>query len=97
MLLSWKAEATHIVGGELYYKYLGNNEYEISFEYYIDCENGNPGAISSDAQAWFGVFDGSTNQRIASLDRRITRESPERISDVNYKCIITVVPFCWFR
>ena len=87
-------DATHIVGGELYYKYLGNNNYEIYFDYYLDCINGNPGAISSDANAWFGVFDGKTNARIASLDRRILRNNPVRVSDVNYKCIKTKPNAC---
>lgn len=86
--------ATHIVGGELYYKYLGNNNYEIYFDYYLDCENGSSVAISQDRNAWFGVFDGKTNQRIPSLDRRITRNTPVRVSDVNYKCIINKPNAC---
>jgi gliding motility-associated-like protein len=92
--IAYSSFATHIVGGELYYKYLGNDNYEIYFDYYIDCINGNAGAISSDRSAWFGVFEGKTNKRIASLDRRITRTNPVRVSDVNYKCIITKPNAC---
>lgn len=36
------AEATHIVGGEIYYDYLGNNNYRITMKVYRDCINGVP-------------------------------------------------------
>lgn len=38
--------ASHIVGGEMNYRCLGNNQYEISLTIYRDCFFGNP-------QAWF--------------------------------------------
>jgi len=46
--------ATHIVGGEIFYKCLGNNDYEVTLKVYRDCINGqapfdNPAAV--------GVFD----------------------------------------
>ncbi len=49
-------QATHIVGGELTYTCLGNNQYEIRLTIFRDCYNGNP-------QAWFddpasiGIFN----------------------------------------
>jgi len=46
-----KGKATHIVGGELTYQKTGTNVYKIRLNLYIDCLNGNPSAISSDAQA----------------------------------------------
>lgn len=40
MLLSAPlAKATHIVGGEIYYDSLGNNQYKITFEIYRDCSS----------------------------------------------------------
>jgi gliding motility-associated-like protein len=33
-------KATHIVGGEMYYDYLGNNQYRITLKLYRDCLNG---------------------------------------------------------
>ena len=48
--------ATHIVGGEMNYTCLGNDEYEITLTIFRDCFNGNP-------QAWFddpasiGIFN----------------------------------------
>ncbi|MEO8151235.1 MAG: PKD domain-containing protein [Bacteroidia bacterium] len=46
--------ATHIVGGELNYKYLGNNNYEIRLTVYRDCYNGIP---QFDDPAYLGIFD----------------------------------------
>lgn len=46
--------ATHIVGGELYYHWLGNNNYAIEMRVYRDCYNGVP---FFDAVASIGVFN----------------------------------------
>jgi len=51
-------KATHIVGGELNYRYLGNNDYEIRLTVYRDCYNGVP---PFDDPAALGVFDSSNN------------------------------------
>jgi gliding motility-associated-like protein len=48
------AWATHIVGGELTYKCLGNNTYEINLSVYRDCFNGVP---PFDSIASIGVFN----------------------------------------
>ncbi len=53
-LLFPTAKATHIVGGELNYLYLGNNNYEIRLTVYRDCFNGVP---PFDNPAALGVFD----------------------------------------
>lgn len=37
-----QTRATHIVGGEIYYDYLGNNKYKITLKVYRDCFNGIP-------------------------------------------------------
>lgn len=49
-------KATHIVGGELNYRCLSNNFYEISLTVFRDCQNGVP---PFDAFAAVGVFDSS--------------------------------------
>ncbi len=53
-LLPFAGFATHIVGGEMYYKYLGNNQYEIRLTVYRDCRNGIP---PYDYPASVGIFD----------------------------------------
>ena len=57
-----KVDATHIVGGEMTYTYLGNNQYKLRLDLYIDCINGNPQAVESDRNALFAIFYGNTRQ-----------------------------------
>jgi gliding motility-associated-like protein len=58
MMMPMAANATHIVGGELNYKHLGNNDYEIRLTVYRDCWNGVP---PFDSLASLGVFDVNNN------------------------------------
>ena len=50
--------ATHIVGGELYYTFLGANNYRITLKLYRDCLNGQPnfGGLG-DGEAILNVTD----------------------------------------
>lgn len=77
--------ATHIVGGEVYYRHISGNRYQITMAMYIDCYNGNPDAISQDVDADFGVFDASTGVLLNTFT--LTRSSPTRIVDKNYECV----------
>lgn len=52
------AEATHIVGGEIYYDNLGGDNYRIRMKVYRDCLNGVP---PFDNPAFFTIFDASGN------------------------------------
>ena len=56
VLFAQSLHATHIVGGEMNYTCLGNNEYEISLTIFRDCFNGNPDAWFDDP-ASIGIFD----------------------------------------
>jgi len=69
------------------YTYLGSNRYKVRLDLYIDCVNGDPGAISSDATAWFGVWDGNTRRIISGYPVEISRTGPKRIQKTNYNCI----------
>jgi len=53
---SWSARATHIVGGEMNYTCLGNNQYEITLTIFRDCFYGDPRAWF-DNPASIGIFD----------------------------------------
>ena len=54
----FSAGATHVVGGEMNYRYLGNNNYEIRLTVYRDCYNGVP---PFDNPAAIGIFDINNN------------------------------------
>ncbi len=54
------ARATHIVGGEIGYRCLGNNQYEITLTVYRDCYYGSPQALFDDP-ASIGIFVDTSN------------------------------------
>ena len=61
LLSTQDANATHIVGGNLTYRCLGNNQYEIRLSLRRDCLLGANDAQFDDP-ASIGFFDGVTNQ-----------------------------------
>jgi gliding motility-associated-like protein len=68
VLGGWNAtqlQATHIVGGDMTYRCLGNNEYEITLTVYRDCFYGDIHAYF-DSIASVGVFN-SNNQLVQEL------------------------------
>ena len=56
ILLSNPVFATHIVGGEIGYRCLGNNHFEITLRVFRDCFNAADGAYFDDP-ATIGVFN----------------------------------------
>lgn len=77
------AKASHLAVGEMTYKYLGNDLYEITLTLYRDCRSpaqggGNPAAIMEDDPAYISIYKGnqfyladsvsSTNQQTYSLN-----------------------------
>ncbi|MBT8218213.1 MAG: hypothetical protein KJP00_00200, partial [Bacteroidia bacterium] len=65
MLGTWSLQATHIVGGEMNYTCLGNNNFEIQLTVFRDCFYADPRAFFDDP-AYIGVFN-SNNQRVRQL------------------------------
>ena len=51
------AHGTHILGGEMYYAHLGNNDYEVTLKMYRDCGPGNTNGTGFDATAEMAVYD----------------------------------------
>jgi gliding motility-associated-like protein len=60
----FSVKASHIVGGEMYYDYLGNNQYRIYIAIYRDCAS--TGA-AYDAPLSLGVFKTSDNSRVTDI------------------------------
>jgi len=83
--LAFKANATHIVGGEMNYVYLGSNNYEIHLNIYRDCLSGQ---APYDDPASVGVFDASGNL-LQSLSLPYLG-SDTLVPEVNYHCTITI-------
>jgi hypothetical protein len=86
-MISMSLQATHIVGGEITYKHLNNDNYEVRLRLYIDCFNGSPDAIAQDLRANFSVFEGDSGKLLDLLSQSVLRSSPVRVSRTNYNCI----------
>lgn len=86
------SRATHIVGGDFYYKRISNNVYQVTLKLYIDCQNGSPEAISSDAIAIISVWDAKTSDLKDQMS--FTRTGPTRLNKVNYKCLVPPQDVC---
>lgn len=71
--------ATHIVGGEMTYECLGNDQYQISLKIYRDCETGVPWF---DNPASIGIFDAQNNTLISSLTMFLDSLSNDTISSI---------------
>jgi gliding motility-associated-like protein len=56
--------AEHLVGGEIWYDYLGNNRYRVTLRIYRDC---NSSGATLDPQAAITAFDGATGQQVANF------------------------------
>lgn len=63
ILFGYQLYASHIVGGEIYYDCLGNDQYEITIKVYRDC---NSSGAPFDSPLNMGVFYKATNQRLAT-------------------------------
>ncbi|MBK9272675.1 MAG: T9SS type A sorting domain-containing protein [Saprospiraceae bacterium] len=79
--------ATHIVGGDITYRCLGNDRYAISLTVRRDCINGNPGAQFDDPAA-LGIFDGNGVLR-TELARLGVLQMPFRPDDTLNEVVTT--------
>ena len=85
----YKAKATHIIGGELSYACKGNNNYEITFKFYRDCD---PGNALFDTLVRISVFDQIGNYiDIVEIKFPDTIQVPAQIID---KCFVPPPDIC---
>ena len=59
MAVPWAAHATHLVGGEMYYDYIGNDQYEVHLVIYRDCGPTNTNGTDFDLAASIAVYEGA--------------------------------------
>ncbi len=84
-MLGNRVSATHIVGGDLTYKHLKNDSFQITLKLYVDCINGSQAAINGDTDAVVGIFD-STGMLLRTMIE--VRTGPTRINSVSLDCVI---------
>jgi gliding motility-associated-like protein len=85
------ANATHIVGGELYYRYLGNNSYEVTLIVYRDCENGVP---PFDNPASIGIFNNPSYTLVTEL-LLSPLDSVDLPPSISSPCFVPPVNICY--
>lgn len=94
-------KATHLVGGEITYRYLGpdglgNNLYEITLYIYQDCLTGLPDVINEDNPAYIGIFyrSGQPVLPIDSINLNNAIPVPPNFSN---ECVNNPPPTCLRR
>ncbi|MCB0738813.1 MAG: PKD domain-containing protein, partial [Bacteroidetes bacterium] len=87
---SFKSFASHIVGGEMVYDYLGNDSFKVRMQYYVDCVNGIPGAIADDKYAYISILNSDTFVTQAV----VRRSMPIRLNETNYTCVTSYGNVC---
>lgn len=93
LLFTWlltPAFATHIVGGELNYRCLGNDLYEIRLTVYRDCYNGVP---FFDNPAAIGVFD--INNVLINTAYTLVRNNDTLDPNLSDPCLVTPPNICY--
>lgn len=85
VFIGQNARATHIVGGELNYKYLGNNQYRVTLKLYKDC---GISVVPFDNPAGIYVYN-ANNQVVDTLQLPIVQRDT---LDANFQDTCLVVP-----
>lgn len=91
LCFSQEVKATHIVGGDLTYRHIANDSFELTLVLYVDCFFGSPGAISLDATAMVGVF---TSSGVFVKSMLEPRSLPVRINSVSLDCVVPPTNAC---
>ncbi len=67
LLICGKGYASHMIGGDITYRCLGNSVYEITITLFQDCLNGDQLAISQDNPAFYAIYrNGPSSQFFSS-------------------------------
>lgn len=91
--------ASHIVGGEVTYKFLGSSAsgktYQVSLSIYEDCLNGSPEAIEKDNPAFYAVYD--QDRHMLYFDSVRFSSSTELPPNYNIACLTNPPELCVAR
>lgn len=89
-VFSFNVNASHIVGGDIYYNYLGNNQYRIFISVFRDClSNG----ADFDSPLPLGIFLNSTNAMVQSHDVPYSGKNNVPVT-FNNPCVIPPSNIC---
>jgi gliding motility-associated-like protein len=91
--LSLQVGATHIVGGEIFYDYVGGTTYRVTMYIYRDCANGVP---PFDNPAAIGIFDQDFNL-VSAQFVNVRADSILIPSLINNPCFVPPTNICYRR
>ena len=77
----FSSKATHIVGGEIYYDYLGNDMYRITLKVYRDCSSNNTNNTQFDDPAPIGIYENGILIQNLSVPMQSMINVPPLIND----------------
>ena len=92
MFLCFRAEATHIIGGNMYYDHLGGNQYRVTLVLYRDCGPDNVNNTGFDAAAQLAVYN-SSGVQVTSANVNFAGEIPVPV-ELNDPCLTAPPTVC---
>ena len=97
LICSTNMLATHVIGGNVNYRCLGNNQYEITVEFAVDCALGDGEALALDSFATVKIFD-TNNTLLETLgtggELVIPVQDVLQLGDPNVACRVLSDPVC---
>ncbi len=108
-LCAVSARASHIVGGETTYKYLGDTtisfnplvklyKYQVSVSIYEDCQNGQPEAIRDDNPAFLAVYKAAIPTSLIRADSVGFSGSPVTVpTNFSNACVTNIPATCLLK
>jgi gliding motility-associated-like protein len=101
----FEARASHIVGGEYTYVYLGDtsiggtlcHKYKVSLSIYEDCQNGQPEAILEDNPAYLAAYKNAPPYNTINIDSVPYATSVVVPANFSNSCVTNIPPTCLLK
>ena len=101
----FEAHATHIVGGEVTYKFLGDSfavgkqweRYQINITIYEDCKNGLPDVIAQDNPAYIAVYEATFPYNYVRADSVYYASSMPVPANFSNACVTKIPSVCLLK
>lgn len=87
-------KASHIMGGNIVFKHIENNDYEVGIEVFVDCYRGNPAAYYEDSLV-LGIFSKTTDALGKQLPLKMNPGYDEELQITKDDCAAPV-DFCMY-
>src|SRR5690554_4698051 len=82
-----ESHASHMIGGDISYRCLGNNQFEITITLYQDCLDGEPDAITFDNPAYYSIYTAGPNPQLYKAGEVNYTEKTLTDPNFNNECI----------